>query len=422
MVTSRRGVLAAGLVGGAATLAGCTGAPNQTPPPSIGPTTNGAAPNFNPADWESVRAQFRLDPKLAHFAAFVLSPHVTPVATAIDEHRRQLDADPELALSRGGELEQQVRIAAAAHSGSQPGDYALTGSTTEGIAIMYGGLSLTSRDEILTTTHDFYSTEETLQTVAARSGAAVRRISLYDEPARATVDQMVDAVVRAVSARTRVIALTWVHSSTGVRVPVRQIADALGSRRDDLLLCVDGVHGFGASDVALPDLGCDFLATGTHKWLFGPRGTGILYGRDWQPLTALVPTFSARSGAGRLTPGGYHAFEHQWATAAAFAFHHAIGRDRVAQRTSELAGRLKAGLADAPNVKVITPAAPELGGGIVCLDVDGVPGPDAAYRLREAGIACSVTPYATVYLRLGPSIANNPDQVDAAVRAITALA
>ena len=79
--------------------------------------------------------------------------------------------------------------------------------------------------------------------------------------------------------------MTWVHSSTGVRLPVAEYGAAIADlnrrrdRADRVLLCVDGVHGFGAVDVDLPDLGCDFLATGTHKWLFGPRGTGIVWGR-----------------------------------------------------------------------------------------------------------------------------------------------
>ena len=129
------------------------------------------------------------------------------------------------------------------------------------------------------------------------------------------------------------VALTWVHSSTGVRVPVPEIArrstGSAGCRASQYVVCVDGVHGFAAVDVDLPDLGCDFLPTGTHKWLFGPRGTGILWGRDWGPLTELIPSFSDPAApAGRLTPGGYHAFEHRWAVADAFGFMSAIGRDR----------------------------------------------------------------------------------------------
>ena len=40
-----------------------------------------------------------------------------------------------------------------------------------GIAVMYGGLDLRPGDEILTTTHDFFSTEEALRLVALRTGA-----------------------------------------------------------------------------------------------------------------------------------------------------------------------------------------------------------------------------------------------------------
>ena len=90
--------------------------------------------------------------------------------------------------------------------------------------------------------------------------------------------------------------MTWVHSGTGVKLPdPRQIADALArlnagrAEADRALLCVDGVHGFGVEDVDLPDLGCDFLAAGCHKWLFGPRGTGGLGRRDWAPLPAIIP-------------------------------------------------------------------------------------------------------------------------------------
>ena len=56
---------------------------------------------------------------------------------------------------------------------------------------MYGGLSLEPGDEVLSTTHDFFSTEESLRLLTQRTGAQVRRVTLYDQPWQATVDQMV---------------------------------------------------------------------------------------------------------------------------------------------------------------------------------------------------------------------------------------
>lgn len=427
--TTRRTLIGAGLAGGAVLVAGCdgdaepaagpSGSPTEaTTGPSTGPPTELTeltVPDFEPADWASVRAQFPLDPATAQFAAFVLSPHTAQVDAAIDFHRARLGFDTEGTLLEGYRLEDQARAAAAGFAGGRPGDYALTDSTTMGLAIVYGGLPLASGDEVLSTTHDFFSTVDALRLLEQRTGARVERVTLYDDPATATVDEMVDRLLRGVTPRTRAVAITWVHSSTGVRAPVREIAEALP---DDVLLCVDGVHGFAAVDADLPDLGCDFLATGTHKWLFGPRGTGLVWGRDWSSMTELIPTFTPGSPGSRMTPGGYHDFEHRWALAEAFAFQERIGRSAVVGRTVEQATRLKEALADGPH-RVVTPLDPEVSAGIVCVEVASPP--DAMVALREQGISTSVTPYATSYLRLGPSIVTTPDEVDAAAEAVRAL-
>ena len=311
-----------------------------------------------------MRAQFNLDPALAQFAAFVLSPHTKVLDAAIAGYRDRLGIDTETALLAGVELEDAVRQAAAAYAGGSPDQYALTDSTTMGIATMYGGLSLGPGDEVLTTTHDFYSTEESLRLLAERTGAKVERVTLYDDPAAATRGRDGRAAWPPPSRRgRRWWRVTWVHSSTGVRLPIQEISAALEGLskvpRDQYVLCVDGVHGFNAVDVDLPDLGCDFLATGTHKWLFGPRGTGILWGRDWDPLTELIPTFSGtQDGAGRLTAGGYHTFEHRWAVADAFGFMGQIGRDRIVARTVEQATQLKEGVAGLDGITLVTPTRP----------------------------------------------------------------
>jgi len=435
--TSRRAFLGVGLAGGAGAVAGCTSRSDPAPVGST-PTPSGTAggipgpgdlvvPDFDPQDWASVRQQFPLATDLGQFAAFVLSPHTAQVTAAIEHHRARLDGDTEATVHDGERLEDAVRRAAASYAGGSAGQFALTDSTTMGIALMYGGLDLRPGDGVVTTTHDFYSTEACLALLARRTGADVRSVTLYDDPAEATVDQLVSGLVDAIDPGTRVVAITWVHSSTGVRLPVEEIGAALADLNRDrgptdrVLLCVDGVHGFGAVDVDLPDLGCDFLATGTHKWLFGPRGTGILWARDWSPLTELIPTFSGPGGAQRLTPGGYHDFEHRWAVAEAFAFHERIGRDRVVARTAEQATALKEGLAGIDGIRVVTPADPAVSAGIVCVDVGGMLPANAVMELRRLGVVASATPYQRSYLRLGPSIVTDPEEVDAAIDAVSQL-
>jgi selenocysteine lyase/cysteine desulfurase len=430
----RRAGLAAG-TGVLAGLAGCEPDRSRDRP---------AGQAATPSGWAGVRSQFELDPGKRHFAAFVLASHPRPVAEAVERHRRGLQADADGYLEDHGQrLDRQARSVAAEYLGGQQGQVVFTGSTTDGLGLLYGGLRLRAGQEVVTTTHDFYSTHEALRLRAERTGATVRRITLYEDPATVSGAELVAAVRRGLGPRTRVLALTWVHSGTGVKLPLAEICAAVADHNrgrdpaDRVLVCADAVHALGVEPETVPDLGCDFLVAGCHKWLFGPRGTGVVWGRReaWAEVTGTIPSFSgAGIGAwidGReptgpraalFEPGGYHAYEHRWALAEAFRFHLDLGRREVADRTRALATRLKDGLAAIPAVRLVTPRDPELSGGIVCLEVDGRGPGELVAALRRQGILASGTPYAEPYLRLGPSIVTDEDDVDAAVAAIRGLA
>jgi selenocysteine lyase/cysteine desulfurase len=423
--------------------AGCSSGAGDADEPAD--RASGGDQPFDPGDWESVRAQFPLTSDLRHFAAFVLAAHPQPVAEAIERYREALDADTEAALNELGILEDAARGAAASYLDVQPEEIALTDSTTMGLGLLYNGLRLAEGDEVVTTEHDFYATHEALRLRSRRDGATVREVRLYEHsnPANASVDGIVTNLLGAVTPATRAVAVTWVHSSTGVKLPVAELAAALAEvntgrdEADRALLCVDGVHGFGIEDVTAADLGCDFLVSGTHKWLFGPRGTGLVWGtrEAWSRVVPIIPSFSTEGFAGWIagtdpdenrpgylnTPGGYHSFEHRWAVADAFEFHEAIGKAQVQERTWSQATRLKEGLADIDGVDVVTPASPELSAGIVCVDVAGREPLGLVQELHQQRIIASVTPYATRYLRLGPSIVTSPDEVDEAVAALAAI-
>ena len=440
----------AGLVAGAGVLAGLAGcdpdpagngqAGGQGGGQGAGPAGQGAGPG----GWAGVRGQFELDAGKRHFAAFVLASHPRPVTEAIEQHRRGLQADTDGYLEDHGQrLDRQARTAAADYLGGDRGQVVFTRSTTDGLGLLYGGLRLRPGQEVVTTTHDFYSTHEALRLRAERTGARLRRITLYEDPAAVTTGRLVAAVRRGLGPPTRVLALTWVHSGTGVKLPLAEICAAVADHNrgrapaDRVLVCADAVHALGVEPEAVPDLGCDFLVAGCHKWLFGPRGTGVVWGRReaWAEVTGTVPSFSGagigawiegREPAGpRSTlfePGGYHAYEHRWALAEAFRFHLDLGKRAVADRTRALATRLKDGLAGIPGARLITPRDAELSAGIVCLEVAGRNPGELVADLRRQGILASATPYAEPYLRLGPSIVTSEEDVDAAVAAIRGLA
>jgi selenocysteine lyase/cysteine desulfurase len=210
------------------------------------------------------------------------------------------------------------------------------------------------------------------------------------------------------------------------------------AERERVLLCVDGVHGFGVEEASPRHLGCDLFVSGCHKWLFGPRGTGLVWGRPaaWRRLEPTIPSFDGRAYAAwmsggsppseppgpLMTPGGFHSFEHRWALAAALDLHERIGRRRIAERTRSLAQRLKRGLDATPRVRLRTPLEAGLSSGLVCFEVRGLAARDAVARLRaEHGVVLSVTPYRTEYVRAGPSMLNTPEEVDRLLDAIRML-
>ena len=411
------------------------------------------------SDWAAVKAQFDLlTPEWLHFSQFYIVSHPKPVRDAIERHRGLLDKNPFTTVEHGmgfdvflGEesrdepLPLQVQRRAARYVGGKPEEIALTDSTTQGLALIYMGLTLKPGDEILCTTHDHYVHHEAIRLAAEKSGASWRREPLYADSASATADEMVTNLKRAIGPKTRVVGITWVHSSSGVKIPARALTQAVAEvnagrdEKDRVLVVLDAVHGFGNQGEQVATLGADFVAAGTHKWIFAPRGTGILWvpQKNWGLISPTIPTFyalepyaawedqrppNAPDSIAWISPGGFKAFEHQWAMGEAFDFHERIGRERVAGRIAALNTQLKDGLAGIPKVKVLTPRDPALSAGITCFEVEGQTASQTVHALHARKVLGSTSPYKISKARLAPSLVNDEREVEAALRAVRAIA
>ncbi len=409
------------------------------PPKAITPPTSAAA-----GDWSWVRDQFEASREWLHFASFFIVSHPRPVREAIETLRREIDANPAAVIEHGLFTKpDEVRASAAEYLGGKSDEVALTRSTTEGLALVYSGLRIGPAQEILTTTHDHYSHHESIRLAARRVGASVRKVALYDDSARASAGEMASRLRGAIRPTTRAVGITWVHSNTGVKLPLRLLADVVAEANrgreasDRILLIVDGVHGFGVEDETIAQTGCHFFVAGTHKWIFGPRGTGIVWGTKeaWAELQPTVPAFELApyeawlagkepgpTQAAWVSPGGFHAYEHTWALPSAFVFHKRIGRARIAHRIHELNGRIKDGLSGLRRVRLHTPKASDLSAGLVCFEVEGLAPEAVVAKLLEKRVIASASPYMPSYARLAGSLLNTPEEVDIAVRAVGALA
>jgi len=402
-----------------------------------------AEPKANLRDWDMVRDQFELTHDWINMACLLFASNPTPVRQAIAKHRAGFDLNPADYWEHGiGEHENGALQAAADYLGAKnPRDVALTVSTTIGLGILYSGLMIRPDQEILSTTHCHYSTERSLDYKVRASGASLRRVPLYENSAKVSVQEVVSKLENEIRPNTRVVAVTFVQSSTGVKMPIGEMAKVVAKANenradeDRAIFCVDGVHGLGIENVTMDGLGADFFVAGTHKWLFGPRGTAAIWGRTdaWQALEPNIPSFDFPSVLGwirredptttgpTLSPGGFQPYEHRWAVKEAFEFHRAMGKDRVEKRTHELNTELKNGLASMAHVTLHTPMSPELSSGIVCFDIDGMKPDEVIAALREKRVISSTTPYRTSYARLTPGLLNNEREVEATLRAVSEL-
>jgi selenocysteine lyase/cysteine desulfurase len=392
--------------------------------------------------WPAIRNEFdMLSQDVIHMSSFFLVSHPRPVREAIETHRRAIDSDPfSYVESNIMKMPGVIQASAAEYLGGKPEEVAITNSTTMGLAFVYQGLQLAPGDEIVTTTHDHFVHHEAIRLAAERSGSTVKKIALFDDIKNVTEDGIVDRIAKAIGPKTRVVGITWVHSSTGLKLPLRAVAAAIAKinrhrpESERVLTVVDGVHGFGVEDESVAETGVNFFIAGTHKWIFGPRGTGIIWAKadNWRTLRMVFPGFARETVAAwasetKLTApmraswigqGGFHAFEYEWALPAAFEFHKRIGRTRIANRIHELNDQCKEGLASMSRVKLYTPKGNRLSAGMICFEIEGMRAAEVVRRLHSKNVIASTSPYRESYARLAPSLLNTPEQVETTLKRI----
>jgi cysteine desulfurase/selenocysteine lyase len=149
-----------------------------------------------------------------------------------------------------------------------------TRGTTEGInlvAATWGARHVRAGDEIVVSLAEHASNLFPWQRLARDAGARVIVVGVHDD---GRLDM--GALERAITARTRLVAVTHVSNVLGIVYPVAEIC-ALARRRGAAVL-VDAAQSAPHVPVDVRQLGCDFLAFSSHKML-GPMGVGALWVR-----------------------------------------------------------------------------------------------------------------------------------------------
>jgi selenocysteine lyase/cysteine desulfurase len=375
--------------------------------------------------WRLVKRQFPLEDGLNYLNAANVCPASRPVLDRYAALLRDFQSNPSFQNRekyRG--LRESVRSKVAALLRVSADEVAITRNTSEGSNIVVGGIDLKPGDEVVITDHNHPSNNESWKLRARREGFVVKTVPV-PVPAKAA-DALVAGIERAITPRTRVIAITHVTSTTGIRFPVERIAEL--ARKQRIFLHVDGAQAFGASDVNLKILGCDSYSASAHKWPMGPLEAGILFVRS-ERIGQLWPSIVSAGWSDELH--GVRKFEAVGqqddpriaALEAAVDLLNLIGIRQVENRIEALAGRVKRALAALPSVELKTDLEPELSAGVVKFRLKNVPTAQAYERLwTRHRLAIAMTGGGdSEGLRFSPHIYNTFDDVDSAVAAIREL-
>jgi len=206
--------------------------------------------------------------------------------------RDRLEARPVHFLAR--ELEDLLdwsRSEIGGFVGAEADDLALMPNATAGINTVLRSLHFEKDDELLATDHAYNACPNALRFVAAQTSAKVvlARIPMPAESPEAAFE----AVMAAVTPKTRLAMLEHVTSPTALVLPIERLVPALAEKGVDVL--VDGAHAPGMVQVKLHDLAPAYYVGTCHKCVCAPKGSAFLYVR--RDRQALIKPLAISSGA-----------------------------------------------------------------------------------------------------------------------------
>jgi isopenicillin-N epimerase len=221
-------------------------------------------------------ALWQLDPEIAFLNHGSFGACPSAVMQVQGQWRERLEREPVRFFLR--ELDSalaEARESLARLVGADADDLAFVTNSTTGVNTVLRSLSLSPKDELLTTNHVYGACNNALEFTAQQRGA---RVVMAEVPFPLTsADEVVEAVLRHVTPRTKLLLIDHVTSPTALIFPVQRLVSELAARGVDTL--VDGAHAPGMLALDLRALGAAYYTANCHKWLCAPKGSAFLHVR-----------------------------------------------------------------------------------------------------------------------------------------------
>ena len=346
------------------------------------------------------------------------------------DYQAVLEAGPDVPATREWVTAkyEACRQAVADLFGVDSEDIALMRAVSEGLSSIAFGMDWSEGDEVIINEQEHPSGISIWLNMAMRFGVKVKKLRLAD-----TGEEFLARLDTLITDRTRLVVLSHVTTDTGHRLPAEEICRLVHDR--GLRVGFDGVQAAGQFPVDLRDIDADFYSVGGNKWLLGGWGTAAMYvKRDW--ATELKPSWTGAyagtwdrktddleffDNAHRFEFGGRHSAVYSGMTKG-IEFVSSFGTDNVEARGRELAGRLKAAIAEVPGAELWSPETPEMSTGIVTYSVNGLAGDDLNRRMWEEWSILGRPSMDKAAMRLSVAFFNTEEEIETVIGAISTLA
>jgi isopenicillin-N epimerase len=328
----------------------------------------GATPKLPPTPaspdekfWLSVREQFVMPKELTMLNAANLCPSSGPVLETLYKVTKDMDQDPSADnRAKLGDGRENTRKLLADFLRVTPEEIVITRNTSESNNLVSNGLDLKEGDEVICSSDNHPSNHTAWQQKAKRYGFTVKDVPTPNP--HPGMDYYIDAFTKAITPRTKVIAITHLTSSVGDLFPAKEICRM--ARERGILTLLDGASSFGLLDINLSDIQPDFFSGSAHKWPCGPKENGVLYinknsqSKIWATIYSAYP---GRVGVSRNFEGfGQRDEPAMIAFGEALKLQTSIGRPQIEKRSRELTTALIDGLKKLDGVKIWTSSNPSL--------------------------------------------------------------
>jgi isopenicillin-N epimerase len=250
-------------------------------------------------------------------------------------------------------------------------EIAITRNASESLEILLLGLPLKTGDEVLTSAQDYPRMLTTLRQREAREGISLKIIPIATPPG--DPDELVEAFDKAMTPKTRLVLLSHINFTNGQIMPVKKICALARSRGIETV--VDGAHAFAHLHFTQKDIGCDYFGTSLHKWLYAPKGTGLLFVKK-EKIESIWPLMPAEKKQAadirKYEEIGTHSAAPRLAIAEALTFHHGIGGARKEARLRYLSRYWQNRIKDLPKVVFHTSLDDEQSCALGTVEIKGI--------------------------------------------------